>query len=288
MSANMEIDAVEYDNGQKNNWRRALWNKIERHVPNKYEALILYLPGEEGLDRIEATHRKYKPHCLIAVEREKAIVKKLRAEGQICVHGTLQDAMSSWPGSHPVDFVVADLQCPMSPTVVEVCNAWFSTKAFSKAGLLLNLQRGREHWSARLATNDRMRFVEFLKLLHAFKDVDVKNRFWQAYAELIRDGAIDLESADSTREGHSVLVQITDDMRSKMVDGIAAMMLAIRPEEFRSYVSNVVTMDSGFLWNRFQGVKKVQAHKLDRPDSEPMMVRKIAAALAIRTMRMNR
>lgn len=233
-------DVVNYDNGRKNNCRAALWNRIAKHAPDKHRALFLILVDENAWDRVEALHRNYKQHCLIAVERNKKIATALKKSGQLCINANLMDVMRSWPLGVAVDFIVADLQCGMCEDVLHIMEAWAYHPAFSRAGLFLNLQRGRE---VGLVADLVKGYTDLFNTEHLRKGVPVggagansKNRFLIAYHALAgqfiavfhRRG---MSAADAEKEFRRCI------------------MPTIRPELFRSYSSSRVIMDSGILWH---------------------------------------
>lgn len=138
------MDAVNYKNGRKNQWRRTAWNEIAKHVKNKRDAVVLYLPGSTDLDRPEAIRRGFKPANLIAVERDRAVARKLRAQGVTTIVGSLNAVLASWPPDREVAVVVADLQSGYTFDVEVLSTLCTVHPALGNCCLLLNMQRGRD------------------------------------------------------------------------------------------------------------------------------------------------
>lgn len=271
-----KIDAIDYDNGQKNNWRRMVWNRIAEHSMNRYESVILYLPGENNYDLEEARARNFKQHCLIAVERNAAIVERLRNQGQLVVHSDLKTVMRSWPGRVPVSAVIADLQCPLGPYPVDVIGAWGLYRAFHKSMLILNLQRGREHATARPAIEqmaDRL-------------DGD-KHRVNQAMYQYCLSGALGDEGNDITRNGHTYRVKIADfEKASAAMEWMAGSYRICRTGSYKSS-SSAPVMDWGIVKHTSVAERYFRERPgPDRPFADSDCVRQIAAVIAHRTMRM--
>lgn len=139
------LDSVDYRARRaRNDIRRSWWNRVAEALPNKRDALVLYLPGEMDLDRKEAVDRGFSDWNLIAVEANRKVASKLRLQGRTVIHGRLADVMEAWPAQHPVAYVAADLQCGWGNEVERILNAYMSLQAFNGAVLLVNLQRGRD------------------------------------------------------------------------------------------------------------------------------------------------
>ena len=150
---NKELDAVEYDNEEKNRWRLEAWCAVQQLADTK-RGLILYLPGSKDLDRKVAKKRGFNTAAMIAIERDRNIVKLLRAKGATCIQGDFFDIVESWPDEHPVSVLFADLQCGYDERVDELLYYYVMKPAFQSCVLLLNMQRGRdssfirEKWNA--------------------------------------------------------------------------------------------------------------------------------------------
>lgn len=138
-----ELDAVNYKNGQKNHWRRTMWNFICKANPDK-SLPVVYLPGSEDLDAKEATRRGWDDRNLIAIERSGAVVKHLRSCARNVIRGDVASVVTNWPDDQPVGVVIADLQGGIGKDAFLVISAWLLNNAMRRSVLMINLQRGRE------------------------------------------------------------------------------------------------------------------------------------------------
>lgn len=141
----MKTDNYKY--GQKNNWRRWQWNRIEERLKvRKKEAVVLYLAGKEDLDRAEAIRRGFNPTNLIACELENDAVKILRDKGVNVIHGDLIDVLIHWKNPK-IDIVIADFCCGLSKKTGQrffVDNAFWSSGTNSNCVYSVTLLRGRD------------------------------------------------------------------------------------------------------------------------------------------------
>lgn len=278
------IDAVEYDNYTKDHWRRTCWNIVEKHAPNKHDALILYLPGTRDIDRSVALKKKYKDHCLVAIERNPKVVDILRKKGVIVVPGDLVTVMQSWPVEYPVSFVLADLQTNNPRVVADILMAFIIGGAFRKAGIIYNLQRGRE-------TSETMRMYAQFKEMFPGKSVNRAMAAWMNVMLMFgfifkmgTENSID-SYYDSINYGGPLQTEFSlDPAIFKLV--YEALNRTIRYSLLQPYRSDGarVVMDSASLITR-KGMSN-SLPSLDRVAASPDMVRSIAAALAVRTIRM--
>ena len=135
-----------YKNGRKNNWRRYCFNECISRVHDKKNALCIYLPGKNDLDRAVALEKGVNRLNLIAVDRDEENVKRIRESGGLAINGTLQSALASWPDDWLPDIILADFQCGMEPSIALFRDILFRRM---KEGcvVLVNLQRGRDTYS---------------------------------------------------------------------------------------------------------------------------------------------
>jgi hypothetical protein len=134
-----------YAAGQKRNWRRRCWNEIAKRVPNKKDALVLYLSASDDSDRPVAVSKGFNPNNLLAVDIDMAVVKKIRAEGKVAIHGNLMDILAAWPHDRPVGVVFADMMSGFSQEVMTMLGALMYSPAFKDNTVVaFNLLRGRE------------------------------------------------------------------------------------------------------------------------------------------------
>jgi hypothetical protein len=132
-----------YDFTEKKKWRKLVWKDIARRVNNKRKARVIYLAGEQDLDRDMALNHGFKGQNMIAVEIDKPRVKALRKKGVNTIHGNLMDVLHSWPNNHKVDVVVADFCFGFEQTSVDLYDS-LATDALKDACVLINFMRGRD------------------------------------------------------------------------------------------------------------------------------------------------
>lgn len=242
------LDAVEYKNGAKNNWRSQVWNAIRRHTKAPKDATVIYLPGSRDLDRVAALRRGFDGRNLIAVEDDAAVVETLREAGVNVIRGKLSGLLEAWPQDWRVDFVLADLTCGIEEEVFRICRAWVNSRAFVDSGLVVNLQRGRDkmlsHWFTAM-------FRE-----HA----ESKHRAAALWAYLEASGSEEIGQPGA---------------------GVPGQFFQLG-QNFPSYTSGRVVMDSLLL---FATPKQLTLREPDAVRGETKMARRVAAARAIRTRR---
>ena len=140
-----ELDATNYRNGPKNNWRRTCWNAIRTHIRDPRDALTLYLPGAGNLDRPVAIRHGFKPGNLIAIESNPKVAQHIRREHkQTVIDGRLLDVMNAWPAKHRVSVVIADMCTGFDGEAIGLLPVWVGSEAFRNSCLVLNVMRGRE------------------------------------------------------------------------------------------------------------------------------------------------
>lgn len=135
-----------------------MWNIIRDRVPvHPRDAVVLYLAGEQDLDRPIALSKGFSSHNLIAVEREPDILELLRSRGVLTVFGELEPVIGSWPESVGISCVFGDFMCGLTVGVENCAMAATASPAVLKnAQLVFNMLRGRERdnqwtWAERIA-----------------------------------------------------------------------------------------------------------------------------------------
>src|SRR4030042_4063802 len=137
-----------YKFGQKNNWRRRVWNEIvyrlkkSKRLPK--DALVLYLAGEQDLDRKIAIEKGFNPDNLIIIEKNLSIADKLRKDKKLVLKGDILEILCGWANlGKSADVIYGDFCCGLEPSLgifEDVTHASSLTDAI----ILLNLQRGRD------------------------------------------------------------------------------------------------------------------------------------------------
>lgn len=146
----MAIGLHNYDFEEKNKWRNWAWNKIRQHTGKKTkESIVLYMPSFQDLDRKVAIKKGFNEHNLIAVEKNPSVVKSLRKMGVNVIDGDLFDIIDGANGIPKINVVFADLvngitfeTLQFSITTVLTSN-WVSNQFI----FAINLLRGRDRWS---------------------------------------------------------------------------------------------------------------------------------------------
>jgi len=142
---------MNYDFGKKRNWRRWVWNRIADRVPDKRNARVLFLAGDEPVDIRVATEKGFRAANMIAVERDSKVAAELRKSGVLVIEADLLEMLNHWSPSQRVDVVVADLMCNFRIDVLDRLWNALLNPAFADVVMAVNLQRGREsgdHWKA--------------------------------------------------------------------------------------------------------------------------------------------
>lgn len=139
----IRLDAVNYREGAKPLWRRTVWNAIIDRLPKPpSECIVLYLAGEADLDRPVMLSRGFKPDNLIAVENNKAVCKKLRSKGTLCIYGDLLSVMLKFPLD--VDVVIGDFCCGLEDQLRYKIALTTTKENYRKTVFAFNFMRGRE------------------------------------------------------------------------------------------------------------------------------------------------
>jgi hypothetical protein len=136
---------MEYSFGQKNHWRRTIWNEILRRTKGREQReIILYLAGPDDLDRKVATSKGVPNHNLIAVETNKKTINILRSKGVNVIEGNIHDILCAWPylnQKHCICAINADFCCGMEEKTLDLY------PCLGHATLAINFQRGRDPYS---------------------------------------------------------------------------------------------------------------------------------------------
>lgn len=139
-------ESKDYKFGTKNNWRRRVWNELrDRIFGDRRDSLVLYLSGEQDLDRPVALSKGFPENGMIAVDRSQMVVDRLRGQGKLAICGDLLSVLESWPPHRPVDAVIGDFCSGLEKQTWKRLRVLWQNPAFTKAVCVLNFQRGREH-----------------------------------------------------------------------------------------------------------------------------------------------
>ena len=139
-------ESFDYKFGNKNNWRRWLWNRIRARVNScADEAIILYLSGEFDLDRPIALSKGFKFNNLLSVERERSVCTEIRKSGVLTICSDVKDVIKSWPVHTPVAAVVLDFCSGIENGVIDLLRDAIFMPPFFEAVWAFNFMRGRDH-----------------------------------------------------------------------------------------------------------------------------------------------
>lgn len=155
--------ARSYKRGQKNNWRRRVWNEVLRRTAGREQSeVILYLAGSEDLDRQIAIDKGVPHGNLVAIDRSITNVDTIRADLNAAVHGDALDILWSWPDNRRVCAVLLDFCSGIEFGNLGIFDA-FQRRALRSAVVVINFQRGRDPWSNKL--REALRVAGLLKPL---------------------------------------------------------------------------------------------------------------------------
>jgi hypothetical protein len=143
----MEGATKNYKFGQKNNWRRTMWNEVIRRLKGRENReVILYLAGPQDLDRHVAVDKGVPDHNLIAIDRSHSNVDCVRDAGNSAICADALEVLRAWPKGVRVCAIVLDFCCGLLPfdQLAELVNIWFLNGGMRDAVLVVNFMRGRE------------------------------------------------------------------------------------------------------------------------------------------------
>lgn len=257
---------MNYKFGNKNNWRRWLWNRIAERTPGRANATVLYLAGPEDLDSKEAQRRGFDNRNLIAVENDGASVKRLRASKRNTIQENICDVILAWPTSKPIDVLLLDFCCGLEAKIFDKLQYALLSPALRHSTIAVNMLRGRDPSSSemRAMVHDRKHRGEIFALHQVGATVSVLGvnnseveqvKMYQVLLENLNDAATSYKS------------------KSQVFDSI------IYRNPLRGFSSGNFGDLERFcskFFIRLQGAKAANETK-----------RKISAALAHRTMRMS-
>lgn len=131
--------------GTKNNWRKQVWNEIASRTSNRPNAIVIYMPGRQDLDRKIATQKGFKADNFIGIDNNRDIVKALRKEGKLLICGDFFRIIQSWPNENPeVSVISADLCHGFEPINTAIWPILLTKKSFYHAVVAMTFQRGRD------------------------------------------------------------------------------------------------------------------------------------------------
>ncbi|HUT44133.1 MAG TPA: hypothetical protein VMW42_03625 [Desulfatiglandales bacterium] len=305
----MKIDGYKF--GQKNNWRKWVWNRIcERLTVPKKDAVIVYLAGIEDMDRTIACQKGFNPNNMIAVDKNKKVIQSLKEKGALHIHSDLTSALIAFGNTKTkIDVLIGDFCCGLVYDIEELAVRFPADAigdAFNdNAVIMMNFLRGRDN-GGMLEIRDTIEntsekhrgklFIEFFLrsaamwtdglLFHYYKhqkptiaravfQMNFKEK--KVIHENEEPDPIGYENYLSKEMGYDKLFGSTIDFHMyRIKNGLNAV--------FNSYKSGNMVMDSTvFLYAKNVLVWGVD--KTEEIEAVKSLTRKISSTLAVRTMK---
>ena len=272
---------LDYKFGNKNQWRRRLWNQIRARcaVPTR-DAIVLYLAGKDDLDRKEAIRRGFLPKNMIAVDRDPRAIRSLRANGAIGINANFCDVMAGWNRTRDVHVVLADFCCGFDVSVVLPLAVAIMMPSFGNCVIAANFLRGRDSSSNWY----REQQAPMMQELSRCAGYDPKHRglfFWTLYSGLLISGG---EEPSTTRE-YEERVANRYQWCAPRLNPLLLTYRSTANQTFDSIIwSPLSRAIPHVLTPEFRGqvINSIAGRNLT--EGAPSAARKIAAALAHRTM----
>lgn len=296
-----------YKNGQKNHWRRTMWNEVLKRTDGREKTQpILYLAGPEDMDREIAVSKGVPPQNLIAIDRFAPNVGAIRSKGAPAINADALDVLWSWPKDRPVCAVLMDYCGGLGRENAMVFDV-FQRRPFRRSVAMVNFLRGRDPWSnlIRVGLSEsgllQPLWLSDGKTVTALHH-DTKHRAYQFlifnaldFINSVRGvGTLHMTKAsDGDKVTTGVVFPTTPESREVYRMGVSLLMTQMRPT-FYTYKSGMLTFDSAVFdppWGvvpdavDFTLIDNAWAQR-EQSFSEPGLVRRLAAMLAVRTMRL--
>jgi len=292
---------VDYGFFTKKLWREWAWKQARKRViangVNPKDAIVLFLPGEKCLDVPIAKKNKFQFHNMFAVERDRVTIKNLRKKGINVISADFAEVLQNWVGPPLIDVIMADYCCGLTRLTANLTGALYASPTTKKGTVaIVNLLRGHDPLISawRKVITDDSKYLDY----GMSADISKKNRtafikekhrgrmFYSLYMSGWVTQFIE-ENNLSGKDGPAIL---------KFYFGMSFLSLP----KFKSYKSKHgnTMMDSVAFSLPFGGReihaglkdkdKRVLARKLSEQVMNGSCQSKIAAAKAIRTMRINK
>jgi hypothetical protein len=297
----------DYRFGQKNNWRRTVWNEVLRRTDGREKTEpLLYLAGPQDIDRAIGVSKGVPPQNLIAIDTNSQNVQLVRDARAPAVCGDVVDVLWSWPEHKSVCAVLLDFCSGVTWDVAGVYDA-FARKPLRNAVVLVNFMRGRDQWSNQtrtLLTDCGLLTPLWKQGRHGEPELVLDDTKHRGYQFLLFHALDTLMSASgwgsaAAEDGKMPFVYPELDAKGNADPTFVAMVCRIlggmRPR-FLSYRSGVLTFDSAIFQPVSRYLDKAPDAWRSRVDGEfaglvnknrvAVVSRKIRAMLAVRTGRL--
>lgn len=316
----MNGSAKDYAFGQKNNWRRTVWNDVLSRTRGLEKTHpVLYMPGPDDIDRDVAACKGVPSRNLIAIDRSFSNVANVRRTKNPAVCADVFRVLSAWPVDRPVCAIMLDLCCGMTMYLAKELQALLLRQPFWGAAVMVNMMRGRD-----AETNEIRAVLSRCGALRMAADMvgqgylSDKHRglcltVWngsKAWASCVRVNAGDWEAAAdqifcSDEDVWRLLdgrhfkiagcefISRSEEVRDKLHELAAAKMAVREKPRYYTYRSGVLVFDSVVLSNTKVGglLPREYVDNLDERlqlQKDGRTSRKVSAMLAVRTQRSNR
>lgn len=114
-------ESFHYKFGNKNNWRRWLWNRLRDRVDWDLDGgVVLYLAGQYDLDRNVAIAKGFREHNLLAIEKNHSVAQSIRRNRTLVIQEEAETVLMSWPKHRPVQAVVLDMCCGLEDRIIRL------------------------------------------------------------------------------------------------------------------------------------------------------------------------
>lgn len=275
----------DYSFEEKNRWRVMMWHRVTARLKRWHvsvpEALVIYLSGEQDLDRKVALKKGFSWDNLISIEKDKTKVKALRDRHVNTIHGDIAHVLLEWTHEKQPGVVYADLCSNLSRNVVIkfIDSLWGGTPLAKNCVVVLNFQRGREHENivAQFLEDDE----EFADQFARDFGVDKKHRGMQFLVAMV--SYFQLLNKEAKEKGlASAFTGISGENETDLCVNV---LKSLNPECL-SYRGNNVWMDSVVFTWAFSAGEKIR-DRVDKKVKNKIIRRRTArvtaACMATRT-----
>ncbi len=267
----------DYGFGQKNNWRRWLWNEILRRTDGRERnQIVLYLAGRDDLDRRIATAKGVPSENMVAVDRNKSNVDSVRADGNAAICADAIEVLRAWPSTVPVCVIALDF-----------CSGLICREQTRKLyGLIL----------AHPSLNGAVVAVNFMRGRDKNEESEYLRDLWSQVAdksEAVSRGLVSEKHRGMAFSTGFILHALSVAFRSgatmdECKQASQPLICTMNPKPF-SYKSGSVVFDS-VVWSPVSSVIRMKDERLSDPKFEifpkdAATARKVSASLAVRTRR---
>lgn len=140
-----------YRFGQKNNWRRRIWNWVlSKPGKAKRDMGFLVLLGPDAADVEVLLSKGVQSAQIWGIDSHRLNCERTKRAypGVRVINADVAEVLSAWPSGHPLDGIALDLCCNVSLTSDRVIGSLLSSDAIGgpkdSCAVVVNLLRGRE------------------------------------------------------------------------------------------------------------------------------------------------